>query len=129
MITVEAVEGTTVQGTFAPEDTLIVGAGAWAVSDFERLTLVQDPDWPTYRVVMVAAYANDTVDQAMQPVGMKDGAQTMALSENGKSRAWWDVVAPTEDDALDRARAAVSHLDALVDLESIHVNANVPDKG
>jgi hypothetical protein len=130
IISVDAVEGTTVEGTYTQEDAPVTGAGAWSVQDFTKFTLVHDPEWAAHRVVMAAEYADPKVDEAMQPVGEKGGAQSMTLSESGKARAWWDVVAPTEADAVRRAREAVQHLAPEgLDLESIHVSNNVPDRG
>lgn len=129
VITVDDVSGTTVNGSYAPEDAPgVVGTGAWSVDDVHRMTLVHDPEWPTHRVVMKTTYdlyGDGPVDRAMAPVGLKAGARSMEPQPDGSSSAvaWWDVVAPDEDEAVRRVREAVAHIDATkVDAESIHVN-------
>lgn len=129
IISVDDVTGNTVQGSYAPEAVAgVTGAGAWSLADFERMTLVHDPDWPVHRVVVRTAYdlelSND-VHRAMRPVGILGGARSMEPSGPGTytGLAWWDVVAPSEADAIQQVRDAVGHIDAdLVDVDSIHVN-------
>lgn len=54
IISVDAVEGNTVQGAAAPEQAPpgTVAAGAWSVDEVRAMLLVHDPEWPVHRVTV-----------------------------------------------------------------------------
>lgn len=133
VITVDSVEGSTVQGSFTPEDAPgVIGASAWSVGDFESFTLIHDSEWPTHRVVVHCRYGDENVLRAMAPVGWHAGNQSMVPIQGGGTvaRAFWDVVAPTADDAMARAKAALHGFSKdYVDLNSIHVDNTAGVRG
>jgi hypothetical protein len=133
VITIERVEGSTAHGHYNPEDApTAVGTSAWSVDDVSNsMTLIEDPEWPAHRVAIDCRYGDENVDSAMGLVGQKGGASSMSPRPDGVTTAiaWWDVVAPTESDAVDRARDALRGFGPeFVDLDSIHVDNTVGNR-
>lgn len=126
IIVVDSIEDRTVHGHAFPEgQPTILSVAVRAAADFASMTLVSDPEWPTHRVVMCASVDNQDVIRAMLSVGQWEGGHAMSLTEDGGPRQWFSVVAPSEADAVNRARAAVDGLQ-VVESESIHVDNGYP---
>lgn len=130
VLTVDEYDGRTVQGTVTQEGAPgVTSVGVYGARDvLDRMTLIQDPEWPTHRVVMTTIYTDPAISQAMHPLGLLAGRRSVTLSRGGKPTAWWDIVAPTEGEALAWARAAVEpHAPMAVDLDSIHVDNSIAE--
>lgn len=110
IITIESFDGTTAQGSYVAEGTDAgIGGSAWHIDHFKKCTLIFDPEWPVHRVVIEGAHDNSQAHIAMGTVGIWGGGRSHQAGKGGlgPSVAWWDVAAPSEVEATDRASAAV----------------------
>ena len=93
----------------------------------EKMTLIEDPEWPVHRVVMTTLYFDANVERSMALLGILEGAQKVTLSKDSAPAAWWSVVAPSEEQAVRWAREAVEDLAPhSVDLNTIRVDNSYP---
>jgi serine/threonine-protein kinase HipA len=83
--------------------------GAWPIADFARFALIADRDWPTHRIAAELPMDDPRASQLSRISGELGGARSHTLTRDGLGgpETCWDIVAPTEADALDFVRRIV----------------------
>jgi hypothetical protein len=103
VITIDRVDSDgTVHGTYRPQGTEAIGAGVWPVREFNDFALLEDPHWPTYIVAAKIQMDDPRATELTRVAGELEGARSHTLTRDGLGgpETSWQIVAPTEADAL-----------------------------
>jgi hypothetical protein len=102
VITIDRVDSGKVHGTYRPQGTEAIGAGVWPVREFNDFALLEDPHWPTYIVAAKIQMDDFRAIELTRVAGELEGARSHTLTRDGLGgpETSWQIVAPTEADAL-----------------------------
>ncbi len=107
LISPSEIQHGTVQGFYSHEGLDTTGVGAWSPADFDTAVLVNDPEWPTFRLAVAAEIGDPAIQWLARSVGAPVGSRSMSSGADGGPESCWDVIAPTEDEAFALVQAAI----------------------